>query len=147
MLRRRTLWTCGAVLLFGVGAVPMRAADTQQELKQLDTLEGYNQLPKEGTVKQDLTTLPKQALETIIVWSEAKPSTGAAPLTVAFSADPPAGVSDPTYAWQFGDGSAAGSGATVSHTFTKPGLYKVLLKVGKAGGALGEDELRIKVTP
>ena len=50
--------------------------------------------------------VPNQPVETIIVWSEAKPTSGAAPLKVAFTADPPANVSDAFYTWQFGDGGA-----------------------------------------
>ncbi len=124
---------------------PAHAADTQEELKQLDTLQGYRQLPDEKSVKKDLTNVPNQPLETIIVWSEAKPTNGPAPLAVAFVADPPESVTDPVYSWQFGDGATA-SGPSVSHTFDKPGIYKVLLKVTNASGALGQDELRIKVT-
>ena len=143
MLRQMTVWTCAALLLIGTAW----AADTKKELEELDTLEGYKQLKEEGTVKKDLETMPKQALETIIVWSDANPSSGPAPLAVEFVADPPPGVTGPTYAWDFGDGSAAGSGPSVKHTFAKPGVYKVMLKVSNAAGLLGEDELRVKVTP
>jgi PKD repeat protein len=137
----------GAVWVLGLGLVsPVHAADTKQELKQLDTLQGYNQLPDEKSVKKDMTNVPNQPIETLIVWSEAKPTSGAAPLQVAFTADPPPGVSDAVYTWQFGDGAAAATGQSVSHTFAKPGVYKVLLKVSNASGALGEDELRVKVT-
>jgi len=141
------LWTSVALLvLIAAPIATVRAQDTKQELKQLDVLEGYQQLPNEKSVKKDLTTLPNQAIETLIVWSEAKPTNGAAPLPVAFTADPPSGVTDPVYTWQFGDGAAPATGQSVSHTFEKPGVYKVLLKVSNASGALGEDELRIKVT-
>jgi PKD repeat protein len=147
MLRTVTVWSCSAVLVVGLGAAGVWAADTKEEIKELDKLEGYQQLPKEKDVKKELTDVPKQPIETIIVWSEAKPTNGKAPLKVDFTADPPPGVSAPTYTWQFGDGSAAATGQSVSHSFTKPGVYKVLLKVTNASGALGEDELRIKVTP
>lgn len=138
-------WMGGALVL-AIGLVaPAHAADTQDELKELDKLQGYQQLPDEKSVKKDLTNVPNQPVETIIVWSEAKPTNGAAPLAVAFAADPPDSVTDPVYSWQFGDGATA-SGQSVSHTFDKPGVYKVLLKVTNASGALGQDELRIKVT-
>jgi hypothetical protein len=134
------------MLLVGlVGAAG--AADTPEEIKQLDKLEGYQQLPKEGDVKKELTDVPKQTIETIIVWSEAKPTSGKAPLDVAFTADPPPGVPSPTYTWNFGDGSAAATGQAAAHTFAKPGTYKVILRVTNAADAIGEDELRIKVTP
>lgn len=123
------------------------AADTKEELKQLDTLEGYNQLPGEKTLKKEMENAPNQPVETIILFSEAQPTKGSAPLTVAFTADPPPDVANPTYTWQFGDGSATSTGQSVSHTFAKPGIYKVLLKVTSPAGDLGLDEQRIKVTP
>ena len=120
--------------------------DTKEELKQLDKLQGYQQLPGEKGVRKDMVNVPKQPIETIIVWSEAKPTKGAAPLKVSFLADPPADVTDAFYTWNFGDDSPPTTGQSVSHTFNKPGIYKVILKVANTAGALGEDELRIKVT-
>src|SRR5215475_8560514 len=135
-----------ALIVLWLGyAAPVSAEDTQQELKQLDTLQGYDQLRGEKNIKKDVENVPNQPIETIIVWSEAKPTKGAAPLAVAFSVDPPDGVSAPVYTWQFGDGSSA-QGQSVSHTFDKPGIYKVFVKVSNASGALGQDEQRIKVT-
>jgi hypothetical protein len=142
----RFRWACAAGLIvvgfFGVARVG--AADTEQERKQLDVLQGYDQLRDEKNIKKDVENIPNQPIESVIIWAEAKPTNGAAPLTVAFSVDPPDGVSDPVYSWQFGDGSS-GTGPSVSHTFDKPGIYRVLLKVTNASGALGQDELRIKV--
>src|SRR5215475_4775464 len=124
------------VLLAFVAAA--RAEDTKEELKQLDTLQGYDQLRDEKSIKKDIENIPNQHIETLIIWSEAKPTNGPAPLAVSFTADPPEGVSDAVYAWQFGDGTNA-SGQSVSHTFSQPGVYRVMLKVSNASGALGED--------
>jgi len=139
-------WACAlALVVVGfVGVVRVGAADTEQERKQLDVLQGYDQLRDEKNIKKEVENVPNQPIETVIIWAEAKPTNGAAPLAVAFSVDPPDGVSDPVYSWQFGDGSS-GTGQSVSHTFDKPGIYRVLLKVTNASGALGQDELRIKV--
>lgn len=38
------------------------------------------------------------------------------------------------YSWNFGDGSAPGSGATLSHTYTAPGTYTVTVTVADNGG-------------
>ena len=134
-----------AVLLLLAGGNAAAAQDSPQELKKLDRLEGYDALPGEKGVKAAMEKVPNQPVETIIVWSEAAPTSGTAPLAVTFTADPPAGVADPTYAWTFSDGGSA-SGATVSHTFTSAGIHKAILRVTSPKGDLGMDELRIKVS-
>lgn len=145
MLRLGSWMRTALVGLLFVSAV--HAEDTKEELKELDKLQGYDSLPDEKSVKKDMLKVPDEPIETIIVWSEAKPTSGAAPLKVAFAADPPPDVSNAFYTWNFGDGSQPSTGQTVAHTFAKPGVYKVILKVSNTSGALGEDELRIKVTP
>jgi PKD repeat protein len=62
----------------------------------------------------------------------ATPSSGSAPLAVAFdasaSSDP--GGSIATYAWNFGDGgTSSGTGVTASRTYTANGTYTVTLTV------------------
>ena len=144
---RITRWmpTAAALALLAGGGTALAAEDSPKELKQLDKLEGYDSLPKEGTVKKDMEQMPKQPVETIIVWSEASPTHGKAPLAVTFTADPPEGVANPTYTWTFSDGGSA-TGQKVSHTFKDAGVQKAMLKVSSAKGVLGMDELRVKVT-
>ncbi len=78
----------------------------------------------------------------------ASPTSGLVPLTVQFdggaSSDPEGGVL--TYRWDFGDGSAAGSGVRTSHEFTRAGSYPVTLTVTDPQGATGSAQLRITVT-
>ena len=50
------------------------------------------------------------------------------------SGDPDGHGAIASYAWDFGDGSPAGSGLTASHVYTVPGFYTVILTVtGSAG--------------
>jgi PKD repeat protein len=64
------------------------------------------------------------------------PSSGTAPLTVTFdataSSDPDGSIA--SYSWDFGDGSAPGAGAQVSHTYTALGNLTVRLTVADAEG-------------
>jgi PKD repeat protein len=48
------------------------------------------------------------------------------------------------YEWSFGDGEIA-SGATPSHTYTKPGSYTVTLKVADAEGKTGEVSYLVNI--
>ena len=140
-----TRWIpAAAALLLLAGGRTALAEDSPKELKQLDKLEGYDSLPQEGTVKKDMEAAPKQPVETIIVWSEASPTHGKAPLDVSFTAEAPEGVANPTYTWTFSDGGTA-TGAKASHTFKAPGVQRAMLKVTSPKGDLGLDEQRIKV--
>lgn len=77
----------------------------------------------------------------------ADPTSGVAPLEVAFNA---AASSDPDgtitgYAWDFGDGGSAASAAP-SHTFTTPGAHVVTLTVTDNAGATDGESTTITVT-
>ena len=143
---RITRWVpAAAALALLAGGNTTLAQDSPKELKELDKLEGYDSLPGEKSVKGDMEKAPNQPIETIIVWSEASPTSGKAPLDVTFTADPPEGVANPTYTWKFSDGGSA-TGAKVTHTFKEAGVQKALLRVSSPKGDLGMDELRVKVT-
>ncbi|MBL8769005.1 MAG: PKD domain-containing protein, partial [Planctomycetes bacterium] len=71
------------------------------------------------------------------VVADAKPTTGALPLSVRFSS---AGTIDPDgddarlrYLWDFGDGTTSAE-ASPTHEFTKPGAFDVTLRVVDAAG-------------
>jgi len=139
----RWLPAAAIVALLAGGSIA-QAEDSPKELKQLDKLEGYDSLPQEKSVKGDMEKVPKEPVETIIVWSEASPTHGKAPLAVTLTAEAPDGVANPSYAWTFSDGGTA-TGAKVSHTFSAPGVQRAMLKVTSPKGDLGLDEQRIKV--
>ena len=69
----------------------------------------------------------------------ANPTSGQSPLSVAFdgtgSRDSDGSIV--SYSWNFGDNTAAGSGATVSHTYSGTGSYTATLTVTDNQGATG----------
>lgn len=81
----------------------------------------------------------------LIVWADAEPDSGPAPLTVKLSADPLGGMQNPVYTWEFGDGSPQAKGAEVTHTYTRPGSFTVLLTVTDDTGNSGTDKTQIDV--
>lgn len=75
----------------------------------------------------------------------ALPTSGSIPLTVTFQGS---GTNSPTsYDWTFGDGSDHGSGANVTHTYTTPGTYQVVLVAGNSGGSSAPVVATISVQP
>jgi PGF-pre-PGF domain-containing protein len=60
-------------------------------------------------------------------------SSGAAPLVVLFTASGTSGVST-SWLWDFGDGVTSKNAMNATHTFTKPGTYKVTLTVTSDAG-------------
>jgi PKD repeat protein/C1A family cysteine protease len=77
----------------------------------------------------------------------ATPTSGGAPLVVAFSgmasSDSDGTIS--SYQWSFGDGGSA-TGMTPSHTYTAEGSYEARLTVTDDKGATGSDTVTILVT-
>ncbi len=75
----------------------------------------------------------------------ANPTSGALPLLVAFdgraSSDPDGGGL--TYDWNFGDGTAHATSATVSHSYTAAGQYTATLTVRDPQGATGTASIMI----
>ena len=78
----------------------------------------------------------------------ATPSSGTAPLDVAFSATAtdPEGDEPLSYAWQFGDGGTA-TGPTASHTYAEVGDYTARVTVTDARGAAALATTTIEVVP
>ena len=77
----------------------------------------------------------------------AVPTTGVAPLSVAFNGS---GSSDPdgtiaTWAWSFGDGTS-GSGPMITHVYSAAGFYVANVTVTDNGGASSTTSATISVT-
>lgn len=78
-----------------------------------------------------------EALEPLTVTATGTPSQGSPPLDVAFESTVVGGAEVTAYDWDFGDGTAHGSGSSCSHTYSSPGLYEWSLTVTDAGGGTG----------
>ncbi len=76
----------------------------------------------------------------------ATPTSGDAPLLVAFDASASSDVNGDvlTYHWDFGDGNSA-IGITANHTFTNPGIYQVTLTVNDGNGGTDIETVNITV--
>ncbi len=84
---------------------------------------------------------------TPVAVANASPLVGSAPLLVTFSA---VGSSDAdgdplAYDWDFGDGSAHGTGVSVQHTYVVGGLYNAVLTVSDTFGAFDAAPVQIGV--
>ena len=81
----------------------------------------------------------------IIVFIDAEPEVGPAPLAVQFGTDDPFhSLMRPTYRWKFGDGSPESTEKSPVHVYEKPGEYEVTLFV-EDREATDEDSVEIQV--
>jgi PKD repeat protein len=80
-----------------------------------------------------------------IVVADADPDYGPPPLRVTFSAEAECNVGQPTYKWNFGDGSAPSSETNPNHTYAQPGDYTASVVITSPGGATASDEVDITV--
>lgn len=89
---------------------------------------------------------PPATLLPIFITASAVPTSGVAPLTVAFSASASGGIGGYLYSWNFGDGSTSAS-ASINHTYSSVGPYNVLLTVSSSGQiATWQTQIIVTVT-
>ena len=79
----------------------------------------------------------------------ANPTSGVAPLTVAFSSN---GSTDPDgtitgYSWNFGDGTAVSTAPNPSHVYTSAGTFTAVLTVTDNSGLTASNSVQISVSP
>jgi hypothetical protein len=72
-----------------------------------------------------------------------QPSTGNAGAALTFTAH--SGDAVLTYHWDFGDGVSL-EGSEVSHAYTEPGEYNVVLKAMGLSGLSGEDHFKVRIS-
>lgn len=83
------------------------------------------------------------------LWVEADPESGNAPLSVKFTIkaimEDDLDAVNARYAWDFGDGSPISHDKEPTHTYQKPGTYRVVAKAIDGANRLGNDDVEIDV--
>ena len=103
----------------------------------------------EGTATRNITvTAPPIVPPNVapVARLTAVPSSGNAPLTVAFDGSGSTDVDGTiaSYTWTFGDGQTA-TGARTQHVYTAPGTYTAVLSVADNAGAVGQAVTTVTV--
>jgi len=80
-----------------------------------------------------------------IVVADADPDYGPPPLAVTFSSEAECNAGQPTYKWNFGDGSAPSTETNPVHTYAQPGDYTASVTITGPGGSTASDEVDITV--
>jgi PKD repeat protein len=83
--------------------------------------------------------------ETPIASAGASPSSGIAPMTVAFNGSVVGGNEPFEYQWDFGDGSSSAEAQNPSHEYTSPGSYSAVFTVTDSDGETASDRVQIEV--
>jgi PKD repeat protein len=81
----------------------------------------------------------------LTISATASPTSGAAPLQVAFTGTASGGTAPLAEAWTFGDGGT-GTGSTPSHTYTTPGAYAATFWVNDSAGATRTAQVSVTVS-
>jgi len=98
-----------------------------------------------GAQSSDTITLNVTATpDPLAASASASPSTGQAPLTVAFTGSASGGTPPYTYSWNFGDGHSSLDQAC-SHTYYVTGNYTVILTVTDGASASGTSSVTVAV--
>jgi len=112
-----------------------------------DLVAGYSDYGSLGEYSISGTIVSPGVTQPPVAVAAATPTSGAAPLAVAFSGvgshDPDGRIS--AYAWSFGDTGSAGS-STASHTYIVKGVYTAVLTVTDDDGFSDSDSIVITVT-
>ena len=82
--------------------------------------------------------------EELIVWAEADPDSGPAPLSVKLGCDPIEEIEQPVFEWDFGDGSPRVREQNPTHEYRNAGLYEAQVTVTDRFGNRGKDQVEIE---
>jgi PKD repeat protein len=109
----------------------------------IDEVRVYNRALSPSQIRDDMNA----SVGTPTAVASATPTSGLAPLTVAFSS---AGSSDPesaalSYAWTFGDGTPSSTAANPTHTYQTAGVYAAQLTVSDGVNPATSSVVRITV--
>jgi hypothetical protein len=80
-----------------------------------------------------------------LMWCDAHPSWGKAPLKVYFSVELLEPAAPDAWAWDFGDGSAIARLRTPDHVYKTPGVYEAHVWVRDRNGKIGMDTVKVRV--
>lgn len=80
-----------------------------------------------------------------LIWAEAYPRWGRAPLTVHFDVQPVEPIRPAAWAWSFGDGSPIVHRRRPVHVYRQAGIYEARAWVRDLEGRVGMDVVTIRV--
>jgi len=100
-------------------------------------------LPELAREDQPTPLPPKETCGVLLI---AETEQGTAPLHVEFSAEGDCTSGQPVFTWDFGDGSPPAAGPVVTHTFEKPGKYRVEVTVKSTADPTLDDRDSTEVT-
>lgn len=80
-----------------------------------------------------------------LIWAEAHPSWGAAPLTVFFNVEVLEEARIEAWAWEFGDGDEIERRRLPQHTYRREGVYEARVWARDRHGRISMDTVTIRV--
>lgn len=87
------------------------------------------------------------AVDGPLIWAEAHPSWGSAPLAVYFDVEPLEHATFEVWAWDFGDGTPIARRRQPQHTYRRAGIYEVHVWARDRQGRISMDTVKVRVEP
>lgn len=95
-----------------------------------------------GSASQDILVRARPPIASV----SASPASGQAPLDVSFTCSAVDGTSPYSFEWNFGDGSATGSGPQVTHVYSNEGTFIATCTVRDSSGELDTSSISVSVS-
>jgi PKD repeat protein len=99
------------------------------------------------TATSSVTTTVSAVGNPLAASASAQPTSGQVPLNVAFTGTATGGSPPYSYSWNFGDGSAASSQQSPSHTYSTAGTYTATLTVTDSAAKTATSSVTVTASP
>jgi chitodextrinase len=131
-----------AAALSGCGSC---GSERRSEVPDAVTVGEEEVAPAEPALGPTPGTAEVAEVKELLVWADADPDIGDAPLTVDLMVEAFEEIEQPQFSWDFGDGSPPSTEPNPTHVYQNPGEYTVRVTVTDAAGNTGEDMIDILV--
>jgi hypothetical protein len=98
-------------------------------------------------VRRDFPPPIDAAIDGALIWAEAHPNWGSAPLTVYFNVEVLEDAQIEEWAWDFGDAAGIARRQLPQHTYERTGVFEARVWARDTRGRISMDAVTVRVEP